>query len=84
MVRPVHYRVEGKSDTRSQPTACTEIGFNTLDTDLVTCVICRRTPVFESAHQRHSDVVEALASPKQEHPCLTNHRPFTSATPRNR
>lgn len=71
MARDVHYRVAGETSTRSQPTACTMIGFNTLDTDAVTCGACQLTEVYRLTHQRHQEVVDALAYPKEEHPCLT-------------
>lgn len=73
MARPVHFRVEGESSTRSQPTACYEIGFNTLDTDLVTCPLCRSVGIYQLTALRHQEVVDALSSPKEEHPCLTPH-----------
>lgn len=74
-MRAVHYRVPGDSVTRSQPTACTQIGFNTLDTDAVTCGACHLTAIYVLNHQRHQEVVEALAYPKEDHPCLSNHQP---------
>lgn len=75
MARPVHYRVAGETSTRSQPTACTQIGFNTPDTDAVTCPACTLTTPYTQAAQRHREVVEALSSPKEDHPCLTPRRP---------
>lgn len=78
MVQPVHFRVPGESSARSQPTACTMIGFNTLDTDAVTCGACHLTTAYISAHLAHSEVVAALAYPKENHPCLQNHHPIES------
>ena len=75
MGRAVHYRLEGVgTPTLSQPTACTEMGFNVPDTDLVSCRRCQNTELFALAALRHREVVEALAYPKEDHPCLTPHR----------
>lgn len=74
MARPVHFRVEGVgTPTLSQPTACGQLGFNVLDTDLVTCPLCRSIDIYQLTALRHREVVEALAYPKEEHPCLTPH-----------
>jgi hypothetical protein len=80
MARPVHFRVEGDSSTRSQPTACTQIGFNTPDTDLVTCPLCRGVEIYLLTALRHREVVEALSSPKEEHPCLKQHHSSTTGS----
>ena len=80
MSRDVHFRIPGESATASNPTACTIIGFNTYDTDLVTCGACQLTGIYILTHQRHSEVVEALAYPKEDHKCLAQHRPSISAT----
>lgn len=82
MPRAVHFRVEGTTSTRSQPTACTQIGFNTPDTDLVTCGACQLTDIYRLTHQRHTEVVEVLAYPKEDHPCLTPHRRSISSPQR--
>ena len=71
----VHFRIEGDSTTISQPTACWDLGFNTTDTDLVRCVRCRCTDLYKLTALRHREVVDALAYPKEDHPCLTNHHP---------
>jgi hypothetical protein len=78
MSRAVHFRIPGTSATASNPTACWQIGFNTYDTDAVTCGACQLTTAYIQAHARHTEVVAALAYPKQEHPCLTQHRSSTS------
>jgi hypothetical protein len=80
MGRAVHFRVLGvggstPNTTTSQPTACYQPGFNTLDTDLVTCGACQLTGIYILTHQRHHEVVEALAYPKEDHPCLSQHQP---------
>ena len=80
MVRPVHYRVPGTSATRSNPTACLQIGFNVTDTDAVTCPACHLTTAYIQAHARHCEVVAALAYPKEDHPCLTSHHPLSTSS----
>jgi hypothetical protein len=81
MVRPVHFRVEGvgaptpQTTSISQPTACYQPGFNVLDTDAVTCPLCRTIPMFILTALRHQEVVDMLSSPKEDHPCLTPNRP---------
>ncbi|QWY82829.1 hypothetical protein PP641_gp089 [Arthrobacter phage SilentRX] len=75
-MRYVHYRVEGVgAPTLSKPTACGDLGFNVPDTDLVTCPACTSAGIYRLTHQRHREVVEALSYPKEDHPCLNNHRP---------
>ena len=79
MPRPIHYRVGVETPTPttsiSQPTACHQPGFNVPDTDMVTCPLCKRTGIYQLTALRHQEVVEALAYPKEDHPCLTNHQP---------
>lgn len=72
MVRPIHFRtgVEGPTPT----TACLQPGFNVPDTDAVTCPLCKSTGIYKLTALRHREVVEALSSPKEEHPCLTPHK----------
>lgn len=76
MVRPVHFRVEGVGGSTpntsiSQPTACYQPGFNVTDTDLVTCPLCKSVGIYQLTALRHQEVVDALSSPKEDHPCLT-------------
>jgi len=74
VARRVHFRID--TDYKggiSQPTACGAFEFNTLDTDLVTCPQCRFVDIYLLTALRHREVVEALAYPKEDHPCLTNH-----------
>ena len=80
MVRPVHFRVEGvggstPNTTSYQSTACYQPGFNVLDTDAVTCPLCKDIPLYKLTALRHQEVVDMLSSPKEDHPCLTPHRP---------
>jgi hypothetical protein len=49
------------------------MGFNVTDTDLVTCPLCHSTGIYKLTALRHREVVEALSSPKEDHPCLTPH-----------
>lgn len=71
MARFIHFRVEGVGNpTLSQTTACREIGFNVPDTDAVTCPKCRGTELYTLTALRHQEVVDALSSPKEDHPCL--------------
>lgn len=76
-MRAVHFRVEGVGGSTpssiSQPTACYQMGFNVTDTDLVTCPLCHSTGIYQLTALRHREVVEALSSPKEDHPCLTPH-----------
>lgn len=77
MARFIHFRMEGIANpTLSQTTACGNgDGFNVLDTDAVTCPKCRDTELYTLTALRHQQVVEALSSPKEDHPCLTPRRP---------
>lgn len=80
-MRRVHFRIS--TDHKggiAEPTACSAMEFNTLDTDLVTCPMCRATGIYQLAAKHHREVVEALAYPKEEHPCLTS-RPSTTTPP---
>lgn len=71
MARRVHFRVDtGHTGGISQPTACGAIDFNTIDTDAVTCAQCRFADMYLLTALRHHEVVEALAYPKEDHPCL--------------
>jgi hypothetical protein len=75
VARKVHYRIT--TDHKggiAEPTACGAFEFNTLDLDAVTCGLCRVTNDYKRAHQRHQEVVDALAYPKEDHPCLTPHQ----------
>lgn len=79
MVRPVHFRVVGVGASTPttetyQPTACYQPGYSTLDTDTVTCPLCKDIPLYQLTVLRHLEVVDALSSPKENHPCLTPHR----------
>jgi hypothetical protein len=74
-VRAVHYRAAGKTAAREMPTACAGGIYSTTDTDVVTCPACRRTELFTLSALRHCEVVEALAYPKEDHPCLSTHQP---------
>ena len=74
MARPVHLRITtNHTGGISQPTACGAMAFNTPDTDAVTCPLCRHTMLYIHAAQLHREVVEALAYPKEDHPCLPPH-----------
>lgn len=76
MARAVHFRID--TDFKggiSQPTACGAFEFNTIDTDHVTCPLCKSTGIYELTALRHREVVDALSSPKEDHPCLTPLRP---------
>lgn len=75
MSRLVHFRIDGDSKTISRPTACGGLGFNTPDTDLITCPNCRGSDLYRLSALRHREVVEALAYPKEDHPCLKSNRP---------
>jgi hypothetical protein len=80
MARVIHFRMEGVGNpTLSQTTACREIGFNTSDTDAVTCLTCTTTEIYTLAALRHREVVDALSSPKEHHTCLTPRSSITSA-----
>lgn len=70
MARPVHYRTGDFTKAREYPVACDNRGFSTIDTDQVTCPACIRTLIYTDAAHRHREVVEALAYPKEDHPCL--------------
>lgn len=77
MARRVHFRIDhNHTGGISEPTACGAMAFNTLDTDLVTCTQCRFADIYLLTALRHREVVEALSSPKEEHPCLSNHQPW--------
>lgn len=80
MGRYVHWRTAKGYGKEQNTTGCGQLGFNVEDTDAVTCPICQRLPLFELTHQRHSEVVEALAYPKEDHPCLKNHRSSAPST----
>lgn len=74
MANVVHYRVEGlAAGAISRPTACGKMGFNHPDTDQVTCPKCWCTDAYQQANTRHHEVVDALAYPKEDHPCLLPH-----------
>lgn len=76
MARFVHYRIS--TDHKggiSEPTACGAFEFNTLDTDLVTCPLCRSITIYTQAAQRYREVFEALAYPKEDHKCLPPYHP---------
>jgi len=70
MPQPVHYRAGTARLALTQPTACGVPGFSTTDTDTVTCPGCHRTGEYKLAALHHREVVEALAYPKEDHPCL--------------
>lgn len=72
MARPVHFRTGDFTKSREYPVACVNRGFSTFDTDAVTCPLCRFTTDYQDAALRHHEVVEALAYPKEDHPCLPN------------
>lgn len=75
-MRYVHWQTAKGVGRLPNTTACGDLGgFNVPDTDGVTCPICKRIPLFELTHLRHSEVVEALSYPKEDHPCLTPHQP---------
>lgn len=69
----VHYRTGDFTKSVNLPVACGERGFSTVDTDAVTCQLCRFTTDYQSAAAEYENVVEALAYPKEEHPCLPKH-----------
>jgi hypothetical protein len=75
MARPVHYRTGDYTKSRELPVACNERGFSTPDTDQVTCIPCQRTLIYTEAANRHREVVEALAYPKEDHKCLPRQQP---------
>lgn len=75
MARVVHYRVGVGTPTPTQPTACTNTGFSTPDTDLVTCPWCTDTDTYRTASAEYLTVIDMLAYPKEDHPCLPTHRP---------
>lgn len=80
MARAVHFRIDtNHTGGIAQPTACGAIEFNTLDTDAVTCPKCRSTELYTLTAHRHREVVDALSSPKEDHPCLT---PRSATSPR--
>lgn len=86
MARPVHFRVVGVGGSTPttetyQPTACYQPGFNVLDTDAVTCPLCKDIPLYQLTALRHREVVEALAYPKEDHPCLAQHPSTTTPSP---
>lgn len=67
----VHYRAgQIRLHGRDAPTACGRGGFSHPDTDLTTCPRCWDSDAYQIAHHLHRDVVEALAYPKEDHPCL--------------
>ena len=74
MARVVHFRVDGTTTGTYAATACTTEGFNTPDTDLVTCPWCRDVELYTLTARRHREVIEALAYPKENHPCLPPNR----------
>lgn len=85
MARYVHWQTAVGRGSTPNSTACGELGFNVTDTDAVTCFKCKSTPLFILAALRHREVVEALAFPKEDHPCLSNHHPpSTTALPPQR
>jgi hypothetical protein len=74
MTRAVHLRTEDGWGNYPNKTACGQLGFNVPDTDAVTCPACRLTGIYTIHAQRHREVVEALAYPKEDHPCLNPSR----------
>lgn len=71
MGRAVHFRIDtNHKGGISEPTACGAMAFNTLDTDAVTCPLCKGVGIYQLTALRHREVVEALAYPKEDHPCL--------------
>jgi hypothetical protein len=75
LARYVHWQTAKGVGRLPNTTACGDLGgFNVIDTDAVTCPICKRVPLFELTALRHREVVEALSSPKEDHPCLNPHR----------
>jgi hypothetical protein len=69
MPRQLHYRAPGDENVGCGGSANTNWNTNfTLD---VTCEKCQRTTAFKQAHSAFMEVVEALASPKEEHPVLS-------------
>lgn len=68
----VHYRLKEVGHlSLAAATACGRGGFSHPDTDLTTCPRCWDSDAYQIAHHLHRDVVEALAYPKEDHPCLT-------------
>ena len=80
MARPIHYQTEQGWKNYPNKTACGDLGFNVTDTETVTCIICLHTPAYEQAAAQFREVVDALAYPKEDHPCL-KHQP-SSTSPR--
>lgn len=75
--RVAHYRLPKASKTTNlyQVSACNSAGFTTPDVEAVTCPRCHSTEVYQHALAQFNDVVDALAYPKEEHPCLKSPRP---------
>ena len=75
MPKLIHWRTVEGGRTDPNTTGCGDLGFNVPDTDAVTCPNCKSLPLFQLTALRHREVVDALSSPKENHPCLTPHQP---------
>ncbi|ALY10874.1 hypothetical protein WILDE_92 [Arthrobacter phage Wilde] len=73
--RAVHFRSTTASTNLMKPSECGERGFTTTDVQAVTCLGCHTTGAYQSARTQFDAVVEALAYPKEEHPCLSTSSP---------
>ncbi|QWY81385.1 hypothetical protein SEA_RIZWANA_88 [Arthrobacter phage Rizwana] len=71
----VHYRLASTTANLTKPTACSDRGFSTTDVQAVTCLRCHHSDAFQSALAEFTAVTEALAYPKEEHPCLSTSSP---------
>ncbi|UOK18416.1 hypothetical protein SEA_BRUHMOMENT_100 [Arthrobacter phage BruhMoment] len=79
MSHAVHFRTEEGWKNYPNKTACLQGGFNVTDTTLVTCFLCQSTSAYQVAAAQFREVVEALAYPKEDHPCLNPHSSTTTA-----
>jgi hypothetical protein len=68
-----HYRLpkQSKGKTLYQVSACNSAGFTTPDVEAVTCPRCHHTEGYTAALAEFRAVVDSLAYPKEEHPCLS-------------
>lgn len=78
----VHYRTIQGIGKEPNTTACSIFGFNSLDTDIVTCPLCLSIAAVIAQHQLHCELVQAQLYPKFGVPlCLKYHRPSSTSNP---